>query len=137
MKYQAGYKSFPNPASTPAKRLPHIIVATPTEMWPLGLSARCDFCRRLGPGERVVSGRAVVLAVMIKEQGGGEEAGGVRPRFIGFECKLWCCGTVGAVVFSPLVTIQTRKNVQQVEAWTFFAGSVGSLITALWSMQVL
>lgn len=46
-------------------------------------------------------------------------------------------GSVGALVILPLVTVLTRKNIQQVEAWTFFAGSVGSLLITLWFLQVL
>ncbi|KAF8598998.1 hypothetical protein BDV93DRAFT_526390 [Ceratobasidium sp. AG-I] len=142
MKYQAGYKSFPNPASTPAKPLPRIIVATPTEMWP---QAHQDLVFPLYVIFAVAWALEIVSHLeelcfwlfMIKEQGGGEGECGVRPWFKSFEYKLWCCGSVGALVLLPLVTIQTRKNVQQVEAWTFFAGSIGSLVITLWFIQVL
>ncbi|KAG9083319.1 hypothetical protein FRC07_013948, partial [Ceratobasidium sp. 392] len=41
------------------------------------------------------------------------------------------------MVLLPVVTIETRNDLEQVEAWTFFTGSVGSLAITIWFMQVL
>lgn len=141
MKYQAGYTSYPNPASTPSHPLPRIVIPTPTNMWP-------ESHQKLVFPLYVLFALAWALEIvshleelcfwlfMIKEQG-GEGDGGIRPWFRSFEYKLWCCGSVGAIVLLPLVTLETRHDVQQVEAWTFFAGSIGSLIITLWFFKVL
>ncbi|KAH7335073.1 hypothetical protein B0J17DRAFT_618176 [Rhizoctonia solani] len=141
MKYQAGYLSFPNPNSTLSRPLPSIVVPAPTTMWPES-------------HQKLVFPLYVLFAVawsleivshleelcfwlfMIKEQ---EDTGhgGIRPWFKSFEYKVWCCGSIIAVVLLPLVTLETRHDVQQVESWTFFAGSVCSLIITLWFFRVL
>ena len=141
MKYQAGYISFPNPASTQARPLPRLVAPTPTTMWP-------DSHQKLIFPLYILFAVAWALEIvshleelcfwlfMIKEQG-GESDGGVRPWFKSFEYKLWCCGSVVALVLLPLVTLETRHDVQQVEAWTFFAGSICSLIITVWFFKVL
>ncbi|QRV84438.1 hypothetical protein RhiJN_12454 [Ceratobasidium sp. AG-Ba] len=139
MKYQAGYIALPNPASTPAHPLPRIIIPAPTETWPEA-------------HQKIIFPLYVLFAVawsleivshleelcfwlfMIRESG-GEGEGGVRPWFKSFEYKLWCVGSTAAVLL-PLVTIETRDQLEQVEAWTFFTGSVGSLAITLWFIQV-
>ncbi|CAE6495168.1 unnamed protein product, partial [Rhizoctonia solani] len=141
MKYQAGYIAFLNPASTPSHPLPPIVVPAPTSSWPEA-------------HQKLVFPLYVLFAVawalemvshleelcfwlfMIKEQ---EDSGhgGIRPWFKSFEYKLWCCGSLMAVVLLPLVTLETRHDLQQLESWTFFAGSVGSLIITIWFFKVL
>ncbi|CEL58388.1 hypothetical protein RSOLAG1IB_08495 [Rhizoctonia solani AG-1 IB] len=141
MKYQAGYVSFPNPNSTPSHPLPRIVIPAPTTSWP-------DSHQKLVFPLYVIFAVAWALEIvshleelcfwlfMIKEQ---EDTGhgGIRPWFKSFEYKLWCCGSLIAIVLLPLVTLETRHDVQQVEAWTFFTGSVGSLIITLWFFRVL
>ncbi|KAG8773340.1 hypothetical protein FRC12_002571 [Ceratobasidium sp. 428] len=141
MKYQAGYITLPNPASTPAHPLPRIAIPAPTEMWP-------KYHQNLIFPLYVIFAVAWALEIvshleelcfwlfMIREQG-EEGEGGVRPWFKSFEYKLWCCGSVAAMVLLPVVTIETRNDLEQVEAWTFFTGSVGSLAVTIWFMQVL
>ncbi|CAE6392055.1 unnamed protein product [Rhizoctonia solani] len=141
MKYQAGYIAFPHPDSTPSHPLPRIVIPAPTSSWP-------EDHQKLVFPLYVIFAVAWALEIvshleelcfwlfMIKEQ---EDTGhgGIRPWFKSFEYKLWCCGSLIAVVLLPLVTLGTRHDVQQVEAWTFFAGSVGSLIITLWFFKVL
>ncbi|KAF8725205.1 hypothetical protein RHS02_08338, partial [Rhizoctonia solani] len=141
MKYQAGYISFSNPDSTPSRPLPRIVVPAPTSTWP-------ESHQKLVFPLYVIFAVAWALEIvshleelcfwlfMIKEQ---EDTGhgGIRPWFKSFEYKLWCCGSLIAVVLLPLVTLETRHDLQQVEAWTFFTGSAGSLIITLWFFKVL
>ncbi|ELU44424.1 hypothetical protein AG1IA_01550 [Rhizoctonia solani AG-1 IA] len=143
MKYQAGYISFSNPDSTPSRPLPRIVVPAPTSTWP-------ESHQKLVFPLYVIFAVAWALEIvshleelcfwlfMIKEQ---EDTGhgGIRPWFKSFEYKLWCCGmsntpaslrlaligSLIAVVLLPLVTLETRHDLQQVEAWTFFTGSAG------------
>ncbi|QRV98492.1 hypothetical protein RhiJN_26511 [Ceratobasidium sp. AG-Ba] len=141
MKYQAGYIAFPNPASTPAHPLPRIIIPAPTETWP---EAHQKLIFPLYVLFAVAWSLEIVSHLeelcfwlfMIRESG-GEGEGGVRPWFKSFEYKLWCVGSAAAVILLPLVTIETRDQLEQVEAWTFFTGSVGSLAITLWFIQVL
>jgi hypothetical protein len=51
--------------------------------------------------------------------------------------KVWVLGSVAAVLYMPLVTIFTRSNHLMNEAYTFLAGSLGSLCLTLWFMPVL
>ncbi|KAB5589346.1 Transmembrane protein [Ceratobasidium theobromae] len=141
MKYQAGYVSFPNPGSTAAHPLPRIVVPAPTSFWPEAhqkLIFPLYILFALAWALEIVSHLEELCfwLFMIKEQGEAND-GGVRPWFKSFEYKLWCCGSVGAMVLLPLVTLETRHNVQQIEAWTFFTGSVGSLLVTLWFFKVL
>ncbi|KAF9012612.1 hypothetical protein BDQ17DRAFT_1297791 [Cyathus striatus] len=51
--------------------------------------------------------------------------------------KVWVGGSMVAVIYMPLVTIFTRSNHLMNEAYTFLAGSLGSLCLTLWFMPVL
>ncbi|KAG8758054.1 hypothetical protein FRC11_004082 [Ceratobasidium sp. 423] len=141
MKYQAGYIAFPNPHSTPTRPLPRIIIPAPTTSWP-------EAHQKLVFPLYVIFAVAWALEIvshleelcfwlfMIKEQ---EDTGhgGIRPWFKSFEYKLWCCGSIIAIILLPLVTLETRHDLQQVESWTFFTGSVGSLIITVWFFKIL
>ncbi|KAH9935184.1 uncharacterized protein BXZ73DRAFT_89533 [Epithele typhae] len=47
------------------------------------------------------------------------------------------CGSVIALTYMPLVTIFTREDPTKCEAFTFLAGSLGSLSLTLWFMPIL
>ncbi|KAH7929583.1 hypothetical protein BV22DRAFT_1002486 [Leucogyrophana mollusca] len=51
--------------------------------------------------------------------------------------KTWAFGSVIAVVYMPLVTIFTRGDPYKCEAYTFLAGSLGSLSLTIWFLPVL
>jgi hypothetical protein len=51
--------------------------------------------------------------------------------------KTWAAGSLIAVVGMPLVAIFNRSDPLRCEAWTFFAGSVGSLLITIWFFNVL
>ncbi|TEB37614.1 hypothetical protein FA13DRAFT_1726725 [Coprinellus micaceus] len=51
--------------------------------------------------------------------------------------KTWGVGSVIAVLYMPLVTIFTRKDPLTSEAYTFLAGSLGSLSLTLWFVPIL
>jgi hypothetical protein len=51
--------------------------------------------------------------------------------------KTWALGSVLAVTYMPLVTIFTRSDPLKCEAYTFLAGSLGSLSLTLWFLPVL
>lgn len=51
--------------------------------------------------------------------------------------KTWCLGSVLAVCYMPLVTIFTRSDPLKCEAYTFLAGSLGSLSLTLWFTPIL
>lgn len=51
--------------------------------------------------------------------------------------KIWAIGSVIAVIFMPLVTIFTREDPYKCEAYTFLAGSLGSLSLTIWFLPVL
>lgn len=51
--------------------------------------------------------------------------------------KTWAGGSVIAVIYMPLVTIFTRSDPLKGEAYTFLAGSLGSLSLTLWFVPVL
>jgi len=51
--------------------------------------------------------------------------------------KTWIVGSVIAVTYMPLVTIFTRSDPLKSEAFTFLAGSLGSLSLTLWFTPIL
>ncbi|KAI0767195.1 hypothetical protein C8Q74DRAFT_938168 [Fomes fomentarius] len=51
--------------------------------------------------------------------------------------RTWVVGSVIAVTYMPLVTIFTRSDPLKCEAFTFLAGSLGSLSLTLWFMPIL
>jgi len=51
--------------------------------------------------------------------------------------RAWMVGSAVAVLYMPLVTILTRSDPLKCEAFTFLAGSVGSLSLTLWFLPVL
>ncbi|KAF9222399.1 hypothetical protein BS17DRAFT_783656 [Gyrodon lividus] len=51
--------------------------------------------------------------------------------------KTWAFGSCVAVLYMPLVTIFTRQDPYKCEAYTFLAGSIGSLSLTIWFLPVL
>ncbi|KAF8911575.1 hypothetical protein CPB84DRAFT_1912674 [Gymnopilus junonius] len=51
--------------------------------------------------------------------------------------KAWIMGSAVAVIYMPLVTIFTRSDPLKSEAFTFLAGSLGSLSLTLWFTPIL
>ncbi|TFK92000.1 hypothetical protein K466DRAFT_573336 [Polyporus arcularius HHB13444] len=51
--------------------------------------------------------------------------------------KTWIGGSVIAILYMPLVTIFNRADPLKCEAFTFLAGSLGSLSLTLWFMPIL
>ncbi|KJA28832.1 hypothetical protein HYPSUDRAFT_128746 [Hypholoma sublateritium FD-334 SS-4] len=51
--------------------------------------------------------------------------------------RIWVVGSALAVVYMPLVTILTRSDPLKSEAFTFLAGSLGSLSLTLWFTPIL
>jgi hypothetical protein len=51
--------------------------------------------------------------------------------------KTWIAGSTAAIVYMPLVTILTRSDPIKSEAYTFLAGSLGSLSLTLWFTPIL
>ncbi|KAF6759993.1 hypothetical protein DFP72DRAFT_92316 [Ephemerocybe angulata] len=51
--------------------------------------------------------------------------------------KTWSAGSIVAVIYMPLVTIFTRSDPLKSEAYTFMAGSLGSLSLTLWFVPIL
>ncbi|PPR03335.1 hypothetical protein CVT24_012575 [Panaeolus cyanescens] len=51
--------------------------------------------------------------------------------------KTWIVGSTVAVIYMPLVTILTRNDHLRSEAFTFLAGSLGSLSLTVWFLPVL
>ncbi|KAJ3554309.1 hypothetical protein NM688_g3178 [Phlebia brevispora] len=56
-------------------------------------------------------------------------------RSLYFKC--WAVGSVLAVAYMPIVTIFTRSDPLKCEAYTFLAGSLGSLSLTLWFLPIL
>jgi len=51
--------------------------------------------------------------------------------------KTWVVGSVVAILYMPLITIFTRANPLKSEAYTFLAGSLGSLSLTIWFIPIL
>ncbi|KAI0828053.1 hypothetical protein BC628DRAFT_1317198 [Trametes gibbosa] len=51
--------------------------------------------------------------------------------------KTWIGGSLIAIVYMPLVTVFTRSDPLKCEAFTFLAGSLGSLSLTLWFIPIL
>ncbi|KAH9846485.1 hypothetical protein C2E23DRAFT_852460 [Lenzites betulinus] len=51
--------------------------------------------------------------------------------------KTWIGGSLIAVIYMPLVTVFTRSDPLKCEAFTFLAGSLGSLSLTLWFIPIL
>ncbi|KIJ66124.1 hypothetical protein HYDPIDRAFT_87610 [Hydnomerulius pinastri MD-312] len=51
--------------------------------------------------------------------------------------KTWAFGSFVAVLYMPLVTIFTRQDPYKCEAYTFLAGSLGSLSLTIWFLPIL
>ncbi|KAI0043116.1 hypothetical protein FA95DRAFT_1563648 [Auriscalpium vulgare] len=60
-----------------------------------------------------------------------------RDWFRSLYFKTWLVGSVVAILYVPLVTIFTRSDPLKCEAYTFLAGSLGSLSLTLWFIPVL
>lgn len=56
-------------------------------------------------------------------------------RSIHFKC--WVVGSLAAITGLPILAVFTRENPLKCEAWTIFAGSIGSLLITLWFLRVL
>ncbi|KAG8735362.1 hypothetical protein FRC10_010681 [Ceratobasidium sp. 414] len=56
-------------------------------------------------------------------------------RSINFKC--WVAGSLSAVIGLPVLAVFMRADPLKTEAWTIFAGSIGSLIVTLWFLRVL
>jgi hypothetical protein len=62
---------------------------------------------------------------------------GRQDWFSSYYFKIWIMGSIIAVLYMPLVTIFTRSNPLKNEAFTFLAGSLGSLSLTIWFMPIL
>lgn len=51
--------------------------------------------------------------------------------------KTWMIGSVIAIIYMPLVTVFTREDPYKCEAYTFLAGSLGSLSLTIWFLPIL
>lgn len=51
--------------------------------------------------------------------------------------KIWVVGSVIAVAYMPIVTVLTRGDPLKCEAFTFLAGSIGSLSLTVWFTPIL
>ncbi|EGO26162.1 hypothetical protein SERLADRAFT_407050 [Serpula lacrymans var. lacrymans S7.9] len=51
--------------------------------------------------------------------------------------RTWTFGSFVAVIYMPLVTIFTRQDPYKCEAYTFLAGSLGSLSLTIWFLPIL
>lgn len=51
--------------------------------------------------------------------------------------KTWAVGSILALVYMPLVTSLTLSDPLKCEAYTFLAGSLGSLTLTLWFLPIL
>ncbi|KAG6895000.1 hypothetical protein C0992_003577 [Termitomyces sp. T32_za158] len=51
--------------------------------------------------------------------------------------KSWVLGSIVAVIYMPLVTVLTRSDPLRSEAFTFLAGSLGSISLTLWFTPIL
>ncbi|CCA77764.1 hypothetical protein PIIN_02986 [Serendipita indica DSM 11827] len=60
-----------------------------------------------------------------------------RDWFSSLEFKTWAAGATLAVVGMPTLTVLTRADPYKSEAWTCFAGGVGSTLITLWFLVVL
>ncbi|TFK44987.1 hypothetical protein BDQ12DRAFT_642091 [Crucibulum laeve] len=60
-----------------------------------------------------------------------------RDWFKSLYFKTWMLGSVVAVIYMPLITILTRNDHLKGEAYTFLAGSLGSLSLTLWFTPIL
>jgi len=60
-----------------------------------------------------------------------------RHWFSSWEFRGWVVGSLTAIAGLPTLTVLLRNNVDQQEAWLFFAGSIGSLLVTLWFLVVL
>jgi hypothetical protein len=60
-----------------------------------------------------------------------------RDWFSSLEFKTWATGSALAVAGMPTLTVLLRQDPYKSEAWTFFAGGIGSLLITLWFLVVL
>jgi hypothetical protein len=60
-----------------------------------------------------------------------------RDWFSSLYFKMWMIGSGIAILYMPFVTIFTRDDPLKCEAYTFLAGSLGSLSITLWFLPVL
>ncbi|KAH8827820.1 hypothetical protein DL96DRAFT_1119389 [Flagelloscypha sp. PMI_526] len=51
--------------------------------------------------------------------------------------RTWVVGSICAVIYMPLVTIFTRSDPLRSEAFTFLAGSLGSMCLTVWFLPIL
>ncbi|KAI0270518.1 hypothetical protein BC834DRAFT_861791 [Gloeopeniophorella convolvens] len=51
--------------------------------------------------------------------------------------KIWAVGSAVSVIYLPIITLGTHSNPLKCEAYTFLAGSAGSLFLSIWSISIM
>ncbi|KDQ56306.1 hypothetical protein JAAARDRAFT_158328 [Jaapia argillacea MUCL 33604] len=126
LKYKQGYSFIPD----------HGIVPTPYQLWPQSyqtaifpLYLMFSVAWSL---EMVTHLEELCFWLFLINAGSVQ-----RDWFTSLYFKAWAMGSCVAVVYMPLVTVLLRGDLVKCEAYTFLAGSIGSLSLTLWFTPVL
>lgn len=126
IKYREGYTFMPD----------HGIVPTPYQMWPQSEQAAIFPLTLLfaiaWSFEMVTHLEELCFWLFLVNASTTQQ-----DWFRSYYFRTWTVGSVVAVVYMPLVTIFTRGDKLRCEAFTFLAGSLGSLSLTLWFMPIL
>ncbi|KIM31317.1 hypothetical protein M408DRAFT_257396 [Serendipita vermifera MAFF 305830] len=128
IKYMEGYKDL---------TLLHLgVIPKPYAFWPANYQALVlpsTICFSVAWSLEIVSHlEELTFWLFLLHQGPSQ-----RDWFSSLEFKTWAAGASLAVIGMPTLTVLTREDPYKSEAWTFFAGGVGSLLITLWFLVVL
>lgn len=126
IKYTEGYMTFPI----------YGVVPTPYEFWtPAHQNAIVPLylCLAFAWGLEMVTHLEELCFWLFVLNAGPMQKDWFRSLYF----KTWIVGSVVAILYMPLVTICTRSDPLKCEAYTFLAGSLGSLALTLWFLPVL
>ncbi|KAI0264253.1 hypothetical protein BC834DRAFT_970969 [Gloeopeniophorella convolvens] len=126
IKYSEGYQAFPGIGITP----------TPHQLWTHSHSKAIlplYLCLSVAWGLEMVTHLEELCFWLFVVNAGSVQTDWFRSLYY----KTWIVGSSIAVLYMPLVTIFTRSDPLKCEAYTFLAGSLGSLSLTLWFMPVL
>lgn len=128
IKYDEGYMDL--------RALGRGVIPKPYALWPQhykDLVLPATVCFSVGWSLEIVSHlEELNFWLFLLHQGPSQ-----RDWFSSLEFKTWAAGATLAVVGMPTLTVLTRADPYKSEAWTCFAGGVGSTLITLWFLVVL
>ncbi|KAI0943941.1 hypothetical protein AcV7_001890 [Taiwanofungus camphoratus] len=126
IKYKQGYINVPGEG----------IIPTPWELWPSAYQRAIfplNLLFSIAWGLEMVTHLEELCFWLFLVNAGSVQQDWFRSLYF----KTWTLGSLFAIIYMPVVTIVTRSDPLKSEAFTFLAGSLGSLSLTIWFTPVL